>query len=255
MAVVESPFLEGFPSCGCSRRAIYCLVNAHFVHKNTNEPTFHPLTIHIIHLEEEPQLVHLSAMHEQAQGFQQLLQADGAAPVRVKQGKEPLSKEGLWGGGEMLSQGAGLLSTSQILVLQTKFSPPALGMDQQKLEAMGMAQNQEGGTKRPWLSVWRKRPTGTHLLHLESSSELLQVDFFVLSSDALKLFGHPLQPPGVLTCAHDAGTCRRTQHGQQPPGSLLQPSNSAFVPFLLQHHHLQSPSKGWLLSAQLTGSR
>lgn len=67
---------------------------------------FPHLTIYIVHLEEEPQLVRLAAVHQQAQGAQQLLQADGPAPVRVEERKEPLGKEGLRGG-EMLWVAAG----------------------------------------------------------------------------------------------------------------------------------------------------
>lgn len=42
----------------------------------------------------------------------------------------------------------------------------------------------------------------SHLFDLERCFKLVQVDLFVVSGDALKLFGHPLQPAGVLVQTH-----------------------------------------------------
>lgn len=53
------------------------------------------LTVHVIDLEQEPELVRLVAVDQQVQSLQQLLQADGAAAVRVEQGEEPLGEERL----------------------------------------------------------------------------------------------------------------------------------------------------------------
>lgn len=39
------------------------------------------LTIHVVHLEEEPEFLHGVAVNEQSQGLSQLLQGDGAAAV------------------------------------------------------------------------------------------------------------------------------------------------------------------------------
>lgn len=116
-----------------------CLANRNFVQIKTNESIFHHLTIHIINLEEESQLVHLIPMYEQAQGFQQLLQTNGPAPICIKQREEPLGEEGLQGGGQMLSHDGGMLSTDQNLMLQTKLSQPATGIAWQKLKVVGKA--------------------------------------------------------------------------------------------------------------------
>lgn len=53
------------------------------------------LTVDIVHLEQEPELVGLAAVDEQVQSFEQLVQTDGAAAVRVEQSKETLGKERL----------------------------------------------------------------------------------------------------------------------------------------------------------------
>lgn len=116
-----------------------CLANRNFVQIKTNESIFHHLTIHIINLEEESQLVHLIPMYEQAQGFQQLLQTNGPTPICIKQREEPLGEEGLQGGGQMLSHDGGMLSTDQNLMLQTKLSQPAMGIAWQKLKVVGKA--------------------------------------------------------------------------------------------------------------------
>ena len=55
------------------------------------------LTIHVVDLEEEPQLVGLAAVDQQVECAQQLVQTDGAAPVGVEQSEEPLGKERLTG--------------------------------------------------------------------------------------------------------------------------------------------------------------
>ena len=52
-------------------------------------------TIHVVHLEQELELVGLAAVDEQVQSLEELVQADGAAAVSVKQGEEPLCKERL----------------------------------------------------------------------------------------------------------------------------------------------------------------
>lgn len=46
-----------------------------------------------------------------------------------------------------------------------------------------------------------------HLFDLESSFELIDVNLFVVSSDALELFGDPLQPAGVLVQTHVDELC------------------------------------------------
>lgn len=62
------------------------------------------LTVHVVDLEQEAELVRLCAMDQQVQGLQQLLQADGAAAVRVEQSEESLSEERLWRWGGDLHQ-------------------------------------------------------------------------------------------------------------------------------------------------------
>lgn len=41
-------------------------------------------TVHVVHLEQEAELVSLSAVDQEVQSFQQLIQTDGPAAVRVK---------------------------------------------------------------------------------------------------------------------------------------------------------------------------
>ncbi len=53
------------------------------------------LTVHIVDLEQELELVSLAAVDQEVQSFQQLVQTDGAAAVRVKQREETLGKERL----------------------------------------------------------------------------------------------------------------------------------------------------------------
>lgn len=54
------------------------------------------LTVHIVDLEKEVELVGLIAVDEEVQSFEQLVQTDGSTAIRVEQSKETLSKERLW---------------------------------------------------------------------------------------------------------------------------------------------------------------
>lgn len=54
------------------------------------------LTIHIVDLEEEPEFVRLTAMDQEVKSFEQLIQSDGAAAVRIKECKETLGEERLY---------------------------------------------------------------------------------------------------------------------------------------------------------------
>lgn len=54
-----------------------------------------PLTVHIVDLEQELELVCLTAVDQEVQGFQQLFQTDGAAAVGVEQREETLGEERL----------------------------------------------------------------------------------------------------------------------------------------------------------------
>lgn len=51
------------------------------------------LTIHVVDLEQELELVCLAAVDQEVQGFQQLFQTDGAAAIRVEQREETLGEE------------------------------------------------------------------------------------------------------------------------------------------------------------------
>lgn len=53
------------------------------------------LTIHVIDLEQELEFVGLAPMDQQVQSFEELVQTDGAASIRVEQSEEPLGEEGL----------------------------------------------------------------------------------------------------------------------------------------------------------------
>ena len=53
------------------------------------------LTVHVVDLEQELEFIRLTAVDQQVQSFQQLVQTDGAAAVRVEQRKETLRKERL----------------------------------------------------------------------------------------------------------------------------------------------------------------
>lgn len=52
-------------------------------------------TVYVVDLEEESELVRLAAVDQEVQSSEQLVQADGAAAVGVKEGKETLGKERL----------------------------------------------------------------------------------------------------------------------------------------------------------------
>jgi len=52
-------------------------------------------TVHVVDLEQELELVRLAAVDQEVQSLQQLVQADGAAAVRVEQREETLGEEGL----------------------------------------------------------------------------------------------------------------------------------------------------------------
>lgn len=54
------------------------------------------LTVHVIDLKQELEFVGLRAVDEQVQGFEQLVQTDGVAAVRVEERKETLGEERLW---------------------------------------------------------------------------------------------------------------------------------------------------------------
>lgn len=53
------------------------------------------LTVHVIHLEQELKFVRLAAVNQQVQSFEQLIQTDGAAAVRVEQCEEAFGEERL----------------------------------------------------------------------------------------------------------------------------------------------------------------
>lgn len=53
------------------------------------------LTIHIVDLEEKLQFVHLRPIGEDGETIHQLLEADGAVAILVKQLKEAVGKEAL----------------------------------------------------------------------------------------------------------------------------------------------------------------
>lgn len=69
--------------------------NPKSIPKNPNESHFSPLTIHIVHLEEELELFRGIPAEQPVQGPQQLLPAQGAAAVGIEEREKPLGKEGL----------------------------------------------------------------------------------------------------------------------------------------------------------------
>ncbi len=56
-------------------------------------------------------------------------------------------------------------------------------------------------------SLWSIRILVPHLFDFESCLELIDVNLFVVSGDALELFGHPLEPARVLVQTHAERLC------------------------------------------------
>ena len=63
-----------------------------------------PLTVHVIDLEQKLELVHFRAVGEDGEPVHQLLQANGAVAVLVKQLKEAVGKETLMVGNRSCSK-------------------------------------------------------------------------------------------------------------------------------------------------------
>lgn len=81
---------------------VCCLTDGRYSHPSRTkghyselEALSHPLTIDVVDLEEEAQLVGSSAAQQQCEGAVQLRQADGAAAIHVEQREETLREEGL----------------------------------------------------------------------------------------------------------------------------------------------------------------